>query len=453
MFIMTQLTGCSNKFNAGEIYENNKSCIGKISTDKSNGSGFVIDGKDGLIITNYHVIEAASKIFYITDSNNTYESKGIVFASKELDISIIKVDAVITSEVILETENESKIGEKIFAISSPLGEYVNTLSEGIISSIRLIDGNSYYQHNASITNGSSGGALFNEFGNVIGIVNMGVDETDINFAIIINSEILSIINKYKDMDTLELNNNILNINDFANRDGDIIDGKFKGEVKEFYTSGEIKYIGSIVNGKLDGKGKIFNKNGQIVYNGEFKEGKANGIGSLYGYTSAFSKATFQYVIYEGSFIKGSYEGTGKEYYNYNFMIDTYNSPGLDLSIRYRTGSIKKSEITENQWKLIYEYMIDVKQININDLDEDVIKKYGISYIKPGRTDNGRLKYEGTYKNGLFEGEGKLFNKAGELIYEGGFKEGNFHGYGTEYDINLKVKYFGKWQNGERLLIK
>lgn len=89
----------------------------------------------------------------------------VCFANQELDLAIIKITSDGLTEVTIESKGQSEVGEKIYTISNPLGEFVNTLSEGIISNIRNIEHKNYYQHTASISEGSSGGALFNEYGN------------------------------------------------------------------------------------------------------------------------------------------------------------------------------------------------------------------------------------------------------------------------------------------------
>jgi serine protease Do len=72
------------------------------------------------------------------------------------------------------------IGEDVFAIGNPKG-LEQTLSKGIVSGYR--EANKYIQTTAEITNGSSGGPLFNMAGEVVGITTSGVGEANLNFAI------------------------------------------------------------------------------------------------------------------------------------------------------------------------------------------------------------------------------------------------------------------------------
>jgi S1-C subfamily serine protease len=75
-----------------------------------------------------------------------------------------------------------EIGDKVYAIGSPYG-LENTVSEGVVSGIRTIDGMTYIQHTCNTTHGSSGGALLDENGYLIGITSSGYDGTNLNFAI------------------------------------------------------------------------------------------------------------------------------------------------------------------------------------------------------------------------------------------------------------------------------
>lgn len=181
------------------------------------------------------------------------------------------------------------------------------------------------------------------------------------------------------MDFTDINNSIMSIKDIANRYGrDIINGKFEGGVKEYYDTGELKYEGLIENGKY------------------YRYVKYN-----------TSNNWLRYIIYTGSFKDGEYDGYGKEYYYYG---DEYQN---DLKIQsfYRSfsaGLIDEDDITDEGWKVLYDYEIDNQYVDVKDIDYNILKKYNISYIRPGFSDEGRLKYDGNYKHGLFNGYGELY---------------------------------------------
>ncbi|MBO9596207.1 MAG: serine protease, partial [Cohnella sp.] len=154
------------------------------------GSGFVID--DDVFVTNYHVVEDASKIIVKLDGIDYDITDWYYFQNEEADLYGVRLstkysangDPIGLSPSYSLDYNTAipAIGEKVYAIGSPQG-LENTLSEGIVSSIRTYDGMTYIQHTADIDHGSSGGVLLNEKGDVIGVTSMGVDGTSLEFAI------------------------------------------------------------------------------------------------------------------------------------------------------------------------------------------------------------------------------------------------------------------------------
>lgn len=128
------------------------------------GSGFYID-KHGTIVTNYHVIDKAQKIRISNSKGEIYTGEVIIKGyDKATDLAVLSVRQ--KNEVFLPLGDSSKIkiGQPVYAIGSPLG-LANTVSEGIISGIR----ENGIQITAPISPGSSGGALINQNGEVIGV--------------------------------------------------------------------------------------------------------------------------------------------------------------------------------------------------------------------------------------------------------------------------------------------
>lgn len=165
-----------------QIYEKCSSAVFFIAVyDKhknlsKTGSGFFIDD-DGTAVTNYHVIEDSYYAFIqLSDTEEVFEILGVYDYSKENDWAVIKVDC--TDNEYLDIGDTSAIsgGVDVCAIGSPLG-LQNTISEGIISNpSRIISGTTYLQTNAAISQGSSGGALLDKNGHVIGITSAGLSE-------------------------------------------------------------------------------------------------------------------------------------------------------------------------------------------------------------------------------------------------------------------------------------
>ena len=147
------------------------------------GSGFVaFDSKT--IITNYHVMTSAYTCKVSTNQDITYEATKILCYSKELDIAIIRVDEDTGLKPLqLGNSKDIKKGETVVAIGSPLG-IKNTVSTGVLSGRVMQDNMDVLQFTAPISSGSSGGALFNNKGTVIGITYASyVNGQNLNLAI------------------------------------------------------------------------------------------------------------------------------------------------------------------------------------------------------------------------------------------------------------------------------
>jgi len=170
-----------------EIYNSAKQSVALILTYDAKGmplaigSGFFIE-KDKLI-TNYHVIDgAANAVVRTIGSESQHEVKETVSYSEAMDIAILRVDTERTPLPTKATQDQ-QIGDKVIAIGNPKG-LEGSVSEGIISGLRPVDDFKVYQITAPISPGSSGGPLFDQDGNVIGITTASItDGQNLNFAI------------------------------------------------------------------------------------------------------------------------------------------------------------------------------------------------------------------------------------------------------------------------------
>lgn len=161
----------------------------------SQGSGFFIG--NGLVATNYHVINDAkvgtAKLVRsnANTQNKRYPIEGIVATDKEKDLAIVKVQALYAHPLPLGNSDIVKDGQIIYAVGNPRG-FEGTFSSGEISNIlpngtRRIKGK-VLQFTAAISRGSSGGAVVNQWGQVIGIVSeTREDGQNLNFAIPVNA--------------------------------------------------------------------------------------------------------------------------------------------------------------------------------------------------------------------------------------------------------------------------
>ena len=153
------------------------------------GSG-VVYSEDGYIVTNNHVIEGASNI-KVTLHDGTEYPATLVAADSLTDVAVIKIDATDLPAVKFGDMNDLNVGDAVVAIGNPLGTLSGTATEGIVSALEreiTIDGKqmTLIQTSASINPGNSGGGLFDQYGNLIGIVvakSSGSDVEGLGFAI------------------------------------------------------------------------------------------------------------------------------------------------------------------------------------------------------------------------------------------------------------------------------
>jgi hypothetical protein len=131
------------------------------------GSGFVATA-NGLIVTNYHVIDKADAATVKFSNGEQTRVEGVVELDADKDFAILKVNAVDLTAAPLGNSEKLEQGEPLVAIGAPLG-LSNTVTTGIVSEIRAMDGRRLIQHTASISPGSSGGPLINSAGQVVGI--------------------------------------------------------------------------------------------------------------------------------------------------------------------------------------------------------------------------------------------------------------------------------------------
>ena len=153
------------------------------------GSG-VIYSEDGYIITNNHVIDGASNIKVTLHDGTEYDAT-LVATDSMTDVAVIKVDATGLQPITMGDMSNVNVGDAVVAIGNPLGTLSGTATEGIVSALEreiTLDGKqmTLIQTSASINPGNSGGGLFDQYGNLIGIVvakSSGSDVEGLGFAI------------------------------------------------------------------------------------------------------------------------------------------------------------------------------------------------------------------------------------------------------------------------------
>jgi S1-C subfamily serine protease len=170
----------------------NGSVVSVVMSDKdgnpiAQGTGFFVS-KDGLIVTNYHVIAEGSSAVVKLPEGAFYVVDGVVGYDKARDVAVIKAHGQSFRTLTLGNSDRVQVGEEVVAIGNPLS-LESTVSNGIVSGRRAVkeEGGNFLQITAPISPGSSGGPLFNMAGEVIGITTMYLKGGEnLNFAIPIN---------------------------------------------------------------------------------------------------------------------------------------------------------------------------------------------------------------------------------------------------------------------------
>ena len=146
------------------------------------GSGVVLH-QEGYILTNLHVVGGGEyySVLYENDTNEYITHQFVKYHDMH-DLAILKVDRA-SKPLPVKVEGPLVRGQKIVAIGSPLGLF-NSVSDGIVSGFRDIRGMSMIQFTAAISNGSSGGALLDMQGRLVGLITAGFnDGQNLNLAV------------------------------------------------------------------------------------------------------------------------------------------------------------------------------------------------------------------------------------------------------------------------------
>lgn len=167
-------------------------------TQTAAGSGIIIS-EDGYVLTNNHVISGADKITVYVNAGDGSEEQSyeatLVGSSESNDIAVLKIDATGLNAAAFGDSDQIEVGELAVAIGNPMGQVHGSVTAGIISAVEqelTIDDVTInaIQTDAAINPGNSGGALFDSYGNVIGIVyakSSSVSIEGIGYAIPVNN--------------------------------------------------------------------------------------------------------------------------------------------------------------------------------------------------------------------------------------------------------------------------
>jgi len=155
----------------------------RAGTPLAQASGVVI-AQGGLILTNYHVLEGACNVsIEMQESATPVPVRWLVAVDKSHDLVAISTENTTPVALAFGSSKDLLPGAKVIVIGNPEG-LARSVSEGVIASKRVIDGTDWLQITAPISHGSSGGAVFDKFGALVGITTASLEEgQNINFAI------------------------------------------------------------------------------------------------------------------------------------------------------------------------------------------------------------------------------------------------------------------------------
>ncbi len=223
------------------VYNKCNQAIVYISDNNSRtGSGFFIS-EDGLICTNYHVIQSLNNITVVTSDGEEYSAQ-IIGYDEENDVAVLKVNSErIFSYLNFSSSEDLYVGQSVYIIGNPFG-YTGSISKGIISAlgrqVRDLKGNvvmGMIQTDAIISFGNSGGPLLNTSGEVIGmassIYRSSEQNNSLNFCLSSNvvSETVDVLKKnglinrgWIDFYGVQLNKNIVDFGSLKVKNGILV---------------------------------------------------------------------------------------------------------------------------------------------------------------------------------------------------------------------------------------
>jgi hypothetical protein len=142
-----------------------------IRTPTGLGTGFIVSA-EGRVVTNLHVIAGATEAVVVLGDGRTFAEVEVLSVDEDRDLAVLQIQATKLPAVKLGDSASVRPGDRVIAIGHPLG-LGNTVSDGLVSAVRVVDDDlTLLQISAPIAPGSSGGPLFNDRGEVIGVATL-----------------------------------------------------------------------------------------------------------------------------------------------------------------------------------------------------------------------------------------------------------------------------------------
>ena len=173
-------------FSREQLYQNLAASVVTIETERGSGTGFY--DSEGYLYTAYHVVEGCTKAKVVFQNGKTSTIFRFLGVSAEADVAVLIPQTNTDSRGIVEGGkivpfSSVKVGQSVFIIGTPRGLH-GTFTEGMVSAKRSVEGTNIIQYSAAIDSGSSGSPIFNERGEIIGMVTSMIKGSQgLNFAI------------------------------------------------------------------------------------------------------------------------------------------------------------------------------------------------------------------------------------------------------------------------------
>jgi len=137
----------------------------------SQGSGFVVQ-PEGVIVTSCHVVRGAARMAVILNDERRFNRARLLECDAAVDVAVLKIPAA-DLPTLRTTPESPPIGGALVVVSSPLG-MAGTVTDGIVSATRILDGRDLIQLSATVSYGSSGGAVLDRQGRVFAMASGGI---------------------------------------------------------------------------------------------------------------------------------------------------------------------------------------------------------------------------------------------------------------------------------------
>jgi S1-C subfamily serine protease len=150
------------------------------------GSGFIVD-ESGYVLTNQHTIANATSIKVTLATGDSFTSN-VVDSDANRDLALLKLDSTRMDFPVIQlaSASDAAVGDSVLVVGFPLGNELSgaaSYTNGIISAVRTINGLQYFQTDAAINTGNSGGPVIGMRGTLLGMVVSSVTDTNLGLAI------------------------------------------------------------------------------------------------------------------------------------------------------------------------------------------------------------------------------------------------------------------------------